>query len=85
LVTLQNTEEHPVVKLTDTEISRQVMEKLSVPLWPVAARALNLSRSKAYQAAATGEIPILPGSSRKNVPCPWLRKQLELPALPQHT
>ena len=65
------------------EITRQIMEKLSVPLWPHTARALNLGRSKAYQAAAKGDIPTLPGSTRLNVPCPWLRKQLELPQLPQ--
>jgi hypothetical protein len=67
------------MKLTDAEILRQIMERLSVPLYPHTARALNLSRSKAYQAAAAGEIPILPGSQRKNVPAPWLRKQLDLP------
>jgi hypothetical protein len=67
--------------LTDAEIMRQIMEKLSVPLYPHVARALNLSRSKAYQAAATGDIPTLPGSQRKNVPTPWLRKQLDLPQI----
>jgi hypothetical protein len=64
--------------MDDTEIERQIREKLSVPLWPVAARALNIKRWAAYQAAEAGEIPTLDVSRKKTVPTSWLRKKLGL-------
>jgi hypothetical protein len=52
---------------------RQIRERLSVPLWPHAGRALNLKRFATYAAA---EIPTLGVSRKKTVATSWLRRKL---------
>jgi hypothetical protein len=65
--------------LTDDEILRLVMTKLSVPVWPVAGKALGLGRNATYEAATRGDIPtVAVGGRRKPVPTSWLRRKLGL-------
>jgi len=42
------------------DIRQLLNEKLSVPLWPTAGKALDLKRGATYRAAATGEIKTIP-------------------------
>jgi hypothetical protein len=44
-----------------------VIEPATVPLWPDAGRLLGLGRNATYEAAARGEIPIVPIGKRKRV------------------
>ncbi|APG10176.1 hypothetical protein BKD09_17755 [Bradyrhizobium japonicum] len=64
--------------MTDREIQKAIRERLTVPLWPHAGRALNLKRGATYAAAAAGKIPTLNVSRKKDVPCSWLRNKLGL-------
>jgi hypothetical protein len=64
--------------MDDEEIERLIREKLAVPLWPVAGRALGLKRWATYAAAENGEIVTLDVSRKKQVPTSWLRKKLHL-------
>jgi hypothetical protein len=64
--------------MTDEEIRKAITEKLTVPLWPQAGQALNLGRSATYTAAASGKIPTVGVGRKKLVPCPWLRKYLQI-------
>lgn len=63
---------------TDKEIERDIQEKLSVPLWPHAGRALGLQRGATYAAGAEGKIPVIGISRRQNVATEWLRRKLNL-------
>jgi hypothetical protein len=60
------------------EIKRALNEKLAVPLWPTAGRALDLRRGATYRAAAEGSIPTLPVGRLKRVSTAWLRQKLGL-------
>jgi hypothetical protein len=53
-------------------------EKLTVPLWPTAGKALDLKRGATYRAAASGEIKTIPIGRLKKVPTTWLREKLGL-------
>jgi hypothetical protein len=64
--------------MTDEEIRKAILEKLSVPLWPHTGRALNLQRGATYAAAAAGKIPTLDVSRKKDVPSEWIRNKLNL-------
>ena len=64
--------------MTDEEIRKAILEKLSVPLWPHTGRALNLQRGATYSAAAAGKIPTLDVSRKKDVPSEWIRNKLNL-------
>jgi hypothetical protein len=62
---------------TDKEIKRDIQEKLSVPLWPHAGRALGLQRGATYAAGKEGKIPVIDDVSRKKpVATAWLRAKL---------
>ena len=63
---------------TDKQIKKDILEKLTVPLWPHAGRALNLQRGAAYNAAATGKIPTIDVSRKKDVSTAWLRDKLNI-------
>ena len=63
---------------TDEEIKRDILEKLTVPLWPHAGRALNLQRGAAYAAAAAGKISTLDVSRKKDVSTAWIRDKLNI-------
>lgn len=63
---------------TDEEIKKDILEKLTVPLWPHTGRALNLRRGATYAAAASGKIPTLDVSRKKDVPCAWIRDKLNI-------
>ena len=64
--------------MTDEEIRKAILEKLSVPLWPHTGRALNLQRGATYAAAAAGKIPTLDVSRKKDVPSEWICNKLNL-------
>jgi hypothetical protein len=64
--------------MTDEEIKRAILVKLTVPLWPHAGRALNLQRGATYAAAEVGRIPTLNVSRKKDVSTEWLRNKLGL-------
>ena len=65
--------------MNDREIRKQILSRLTVPLWPVAGRALGLGRSAAYQAARTGKIKTIDtGTNKKPVPTAFLREMLGL-------
>lgn len=55
----------------------------TVELWPTAARALGIGRSKAYELARTGEwpTPVLRLGTRYRVPTAPLRELLGLTAI----
>ena len=52
----------------DEEIRRALVEKVTVPLWPTAGRALGLGRNATYEAAARGDLPVLRIGGRILVP-----------------
>jgi hypothetical protein len=60
------------------EIRQALDEKLAVPLWPTAGRALDLKRGATYAAAAKGDIPTLNVGRLKRVSTSWLRAKLGL-------
>lgn len=60
------------------KIRREIMTKLTVPLWPTAGRALGLGRGATFQAARTGEIEVIEIGRRKPVPTSFLKKKLGL-------
>ena len=53
------------------------LEKLAVPLWPDAGKALGLSRNHTYDAARAGEIPTVKFGRTIRVPLTALHKMLE--------
>jgi hypothetical protein len=53
-------------------------ESPTVPLWPVAGRALGLGKSATYNAANRGEIPVIRFKGRVVVPTAALRRMLQL-------
>jgi hypothetical protein len=64
--------------MDDRKIRRDIMTKLTVPLWPTAGKALGLSRSSTYEGARNGEIETIEIGRRKPVPTAFLRKKLGL-------
>jgi hypothetical protein len=50
----------------------------TVPVWPVAGRALGLGRSATYDAVARGDIPVLRWGRKIVVPTAALRRLLAL-------
>jgi len=64
--------------MTDEEIRRQIMTKLTVPIWPHTCKALGVGRGAGYDAAARGEIPTVAIGRRRPVPTTWLRQKLGL-------
>lgn len=62
--------------MTDEEIRKAIMSKLTVPV-PIAAKALNLSKNGGYEAVKRGDIPSLKlGPRRIEVPTAPLRRML---------
>jgi hypothetical protein len=55
----------------------------TVPLWPDTGKALNLSRSATYDAAARGDIPVLRIGRVLRVPTSRLRAMLGLDDAPR--
>ena len=53
------------------------LDKLAVPLWPDAGKALGLSRNSTYDAAKAGEIPTVKFGRTIRVPLAALHKMLE--------
>ncbi len=53
-------------------------DRPTIPVWPDAGKALGLSRSATYQAAAVGEIPTIRLGRRIVVPTAALRRMLQL-------
>jgi hypothetical protein len=64
--------------MDDREIRRQIMTRLTVPLWPTAGRALGLGRNLTFEGARTGEIETITVGRRRPVPTAWLRRKLGL-------
>ena len=64
--------------MTDEEIKQQIMTRLTVPLWPIAAKALGLGRSTAYDGARDGSIETVGIGDKHQVPTSFLRKKLGL-------
>lgn len=64
----------------DPEIKRAILQDLTVPLVPHAASALGLSRSGVYNAAKSGDLPIIQMGRRKVVPTAPLRRMLGIEA-----
>jgi excisionase family DNA binding protein len=60
-----------------TDIRKLLQENATLPLWPEAARVLNLTRYSAYAAAAKGEIPTIRFGRLLRVPVPALRRLLD--------
>ncbi len=50
----------------------------TVPVWPTAAAALGISKSSAYEAARSGELPTIRVGKRLLVPTAALRRMLQL-------
>jgi hypothetical protein len=64
--------------LSDRQIRRAIMTRLTVPLWPIAGRALGLGRNSTYEGARTGEIETIEVGRRRPVPTAFLRRKLGL-------
>jgi hypothetical protein len=64
--------------MDDRKIRREIMTKLTVPLWPTAGKALGLGRNSTYEGAKSGEIETIPVGRRLPVPTSFLRKKLGL-------
>jgi hypothetical protein len=64
--------------MNDHEIRQEILTKLTVPLWPVAGRALGLGKSLAYEAARSGEVPTIGVGGKHTVPTAYLRRKLGL-------
>jgi hypothetical protein len=64
--------------LSRREIEKELQQKLVVPLWPTAGRALGLSRPTTYSAAAKGSIPTTNIGFLKKVSSRWLLQKLGL-------
>jgi hypothetical protein len=63
------------MKMTLDEAMREIRTKPVVPLWPVVAVALSLSRGSTYAAAARGEIDVIVvGRLKKAITAPLRRK-----------
>ena len=60
------------------DIRQLLNERLTVPLWPTAGKALDLKRGATYRAAAAGEIKTISIGRLKKVPTKWLREKLGL-------
>jgi hypothetical protein len=60
------------------KIRRDIMTKLTVPLWPTAGKALGLGRSSTYEGARTGEIETIKVGRRQPVSTAFLRRKLGL-------
>ena len=63
-------------EMTPEEARQLCNERLYVPLWPVAGKALGLGRWSSYDKARRGEIVTTGIGHRKNVPTTWLRQKL---------
>jgi hypothetical protein len=66
--------------MTPEEVRKLCEERLHVPLWPDAGKALGLGRWSAYQQAEKGNIVTIDVGNRKRVPTSWLRKKLHIEA-----
>jgi hypothetical protein len=64
--------------MSDKEIKRAILTKLTVPLWPTAGKALGLGRTATFAGAKTGEIPTIQVGRRRPVPTTFLRRALGL-------
>jgi hypothetical protein len=64
--------------MTDEELKQQIMERLTVPLWPHTAQALGLGRNSVYEGMRSGRIPTVGVGGKFPVPTHWLRRQLFL-------
>jgi hypothetical protein len=62
----------------DGKIRRDIMTKLTVPLWPTAGKALGLGRSLTYEGARAGKIETIEVGRRRPVPTSFLRRKLGL-------
>jgi hypothetical protein len=63
---------------TDREIRKALDERLTVPLWPYAGRALGMQRGATYEAAKTGAIETLDVCRKKDVSTAWLKDKLKI-------
>ena len=64
--------------MDDAKIRRQIMTRLTVPLWPTAGRALGLGRNSTFEGARKGEIETIAVGRRRPVPTSLLRRKLGL-------
>lgn len=72
--------------ISDEQIQKDILTRLSVPLWPHTGRSLGLKRGATYTAEKAGKIPTIDGVSRlKAVPTTWLRQKLSLTGNTQST
>jgi hypothetical protein len=60
------------------KIRREIMTKLTVPLWPTAGKALGLGRNSTFEGARKGEIETIAVGRRRPVPTAFLRRKLGL-------
>jgi hypothetical protein len=60
------------------EIRKMLDEHATVPVWPQAGKALGLTKSGAYQAAHSGELPVIRFGRLLKVPTAKLRTMLGL-------
>ena len=58
------------------DLQTTLVRETSVPLWPVAARALGLGRTTAYAAAQRGDFPTNRVGRKITVPTAPLRRML---------
>jgi hypothetical protein len=58
------------------KIRRDIMTKLTVPLWPTTGHALGIGRNATYEGARTGEIETIAIGRKRPVPTSFLRRKL---------
>ena len=64
--------------MDDKKIRREIMTRLTVPLWPTAGKALGLGRNSTFEGARRGEIETIAVGRRRPVPIAFLRRKLGL-------
>jgi len=64
--------------MTLDEIRKMLDSHASVPLWPEAGEALDLTRGQTYRAASKGEIATMRFGRTIRVATSWLRQKLGL-------
>jgi len=62
--------------MNSSELREILNSRPTVEVWPTAGKALGVSRTSAYAAAASGDIKVIKVGALLRVPSAWLKAQL---------
>jgi hypothetical protein len=74
------TASEPASARAEQDKIREALNGLTVPVWPIAGRALGLGRDATYRAARNGDLPTIRIGGALRVPTAPLRRLLGLEA-----